>query len=431
VGYVSPEYDQVAEAQRRETDLAKRKELVGKAQDIAAADVPYIFLVHPKNNTAFLSSVWKPASMVDQGGIGIRNFWTFIGAEPVGATKDMVLNATENMVSINPLYISGAIDSWVTDLVWDRLMRIGPDGLPQPWAAEKVVFTDEKTVDVTLRTGMKWHDGRPVTLEDVIFSFQAPMGDEVPMYKPFVGNIESIEPSGPNALRFKLKQPSAAFLTSTLAKVNLVPKHVWEPVLKGLEGSPQTAESHQEPKPIGSGPFRVVRFGLQEEVLLERNPDHWSPPKMERWVLRIVTNTEAALGMLRRGEINFLSDYRGDPKLLEALAKEKNDVQVASTVDMGFRFVGLNLRRPPFDNPKFRQALSLAVNRNLMVQAAWNGYAVPSNSVVSPSLAAWHKPLPVKSSLDQAKALLKEAGFELVGGKLHYPEGKKESLRSE
>ena len=428
VGYINPDYDKVVEAQRRETDLDKRKALVGRSQDLVAADLPYLFLVHPKNTTAFLSNVWKPASMVDQSGIGIRNFWTFVGAEPAGDTRDMVLNSTEALNAINPLYISGAMDSWITDLVWDRLMRVGADGLPKPWAAEQVAWVDDRTLDVTIRAGMTWHDGKPVTVDDVIFSFTAPAGDKVPMYKPFVADIASVEPVGERGLRFKLKQPNAAFLTTTLAKINLVPRHVWAPLLEELEGSAQTAEQKQEQKPIGSGPFRVARFGLSEEVVLERNPAHWAAPRMERFILRVVTNTEAALGMLKRGELNFLSDYRGDPKILEDAAKQQKTIEVSSSIDMGFRFVGLNLRRQPFDDLRFRQALSLAINRNLMVAAAWNGYAVPSGSVVAPSLAFWHKPEPLRANLEEAKKLLKESGYELVGGKLCYPDGKKETL---
>ena len=152
------------------------------------------------------------------------------------------------------------------------------------------------------------------------FSFQAPAGDKAPMYKPFVADIAGVEKIGDTGVRFRLKQPNAAFLTTTLAKINLVPKHVWEPILKELEASAQTAEQKQEQKPVGSGPFRVVRFALQEEVVLERNKDHWAAPRMERLILRIVTNTDASLGMLKRGELSFLSDYRGDPKLLEEAA---------------------------------------------------------------------------------------------------------------
>lgn len=431
VGYNNPAYDKIAEDQRRETDPQKRKALVVKAQEMVAADAPYVFLVHPQNTVGFLSSVWKKDTVVDQGGIGIRNFWTFISATPVGDKKDMIVNSTEALNSINPLYISGAPDSWVTDLVWDRLMRIGPDGLAGPWAAKTVTWTDPTTLDIVLRGDMKWHDGKPVTVEDVVFSFQATMGEKSPMYKPFTTNIVSIEKTGPDSVRFKLKEPNASFLISTIAKVNLIPKHVWEPILAGLEGKKETAESYQEPTPVGSGPFKVARFKLNEEIVLERNPQHWAAPKMERWILRIVPNNEASLGMLRRGELNFLTDYRGDPKLLKDLSTQQADIEVSSTTDMGLRFVGHNLRRAPFDDASFRSALSTVVNRNLMTQAAWNGFAVPASSMISPALPFWHQGTPPKANLDEAKAILKKAGYELVGGKLHYPDGKKETLTSE
>ncbi len=428
VGYENPAYDKVAEAQRGELDLTKRKALVNEAQDIIMRDKPYLFLVYPKNVVAYVNTAWKPASIVDQSGIGIRNFWTFVGAEPVGATKDMVVNATEAITAINPLYVSGAMDSWITDLVWDRLFRVGPDGLPKPWSAESFNWTDTTTVEVKVRKGQLWHDGKPLTLDDVVYSFEAPAGDKSPMYKPFVSNIASIEKVGDDTVRFKLKSPNSSFLTATLAKVNLIPKHVWEPVLAKLAGTPQTAESHQEVTPIGSGPFKVARFKLQEEIVLEKFAQHWTPPKMERWIMRVITNTEAALGMLRRGEVNFLSDYRGDPKLLEDLAKQNAAVQVASTVDMGFRFVAPNLRRPPFNDPRFRNALMLTLNRNLMAQAAWNGYAVPANSHVSAALPFWHKGEQPRTNLEEARRMLQQADYKLVGGRLHYPAGIKETL---
>jgi peptide/nickel transport system substrate-binding protein len=430
VGYANPEYDRIAEAQRAEIDAAKRQALVYAAQDIVMADVPYLFLVYPKNVVAFNSSVWNKDTIVDQPGIGVRNFWTFINATPIGTQKDMVLNAAEAMNAINPLYISGAIDSWVTDLVWDRLMRVGPDGLPHPWAAESVTYLDATTVEARLRSGMLWHDGKPVSVDDVIFSFQAPAGDKSPMYKPFVANIAGLEKVDDRTIRFKLKTPNAAFFTSTLAKINLIPKHVWEPILSGTQLEGKTAESYQEPMPIGSGPFKIARFRLQEEIVLERNAAHWSAPKMDRWILRIVTNTEAAVGMLRRGEVNVLSDYRGDPQILEELAKTDPAIAIAATVDMGFRFVAPNLRRPPFDDVNFRKALMLAIDRNLMAQAAWNGYAVPANSHVSAALPFWHKGEQFKPNIEEAKRILDKAGYKLVAGKLHYPDGKREALTS-
>ena len=431
VGHNNPGYMKIAEAQRAELDKEKRRSLLYEAQDVINQDQPYIFLVYPKNVLAYDKSVWKPESIVEQSGIGIRCFWTFLRAEPVGEQKDMICNASEALLAMNPLYISGALDSWVTEIVWDRLMRMDPNGLPIPWAAEKVVQVDPSTVDCVLRPGQKWHDGRPMTVDDVVFSFEAPaMGNKSPMYKPFVANIKEVKATDDKTVRFTLNTPSAAFESSTLAKINLIPKHVWEPILKDLMDKPQNAETVQEPIPIGSGPFKVSRYKLQEEIVLEANPDYWERPKMNRWILRVVTNVGATLGMLGRGEINFLSDYRGDPKILTDFAKQNPKIEVVATTDMGFRFLAPNQRRPPFNDPAFRRALSAATNRQLMAAAAWNGYAIPANSIISPALKYWSKPGidDLKVDMSAAKKILADAGYVLVGNRLHYPEGVKETL---
>jgi peptide/nickel transport system substrate-binding protein len=433
VGYDNPNYMKIAEAQRSELDQGKRKQLIYEAQDAINKDQPYIFLVYPKNVLAYDKSVWKQSTVVEQSGIGIRSFWTYLRAEPLTAQKDMITNAAEAMLALNPLYISGAIDSWLTEIIWDRLMRVGPDGLPIPWAAEKVIQVDPNTVDCVLRPGQQWHDGKPMTVDDVVFSFKAPaMGDKSPMYKPFVANIADVMATDDKTVRFKLKTPSAAFAASTLAKINLIPKHVWEPIMADLMTKPQNVETYQEEHPIGSGPFKVARFKFTEEIVLEANKDYWETPKPERVIMRIITNTSAALGMLPKGEINFLTDYRGDPKLLADLAKQNPNIEVVSTIDMGFRFVAPNQRRAPFNDPAFRRALSYATNRQLMAAAAWNGFAVPANSIISPALKFWSKPGidDLKVDMNAAKKMLEDAGYVLVGGKLHYPSGVKETLAS-
>jgi peptide/nickel transport system substrate-binding protein len=430
IGYKNDEFDKVAEAQRVETDPEERKALIHKAQEILAADQPNAMLAHPFNTFAFDKTVWEPESVVDQGGIGIRNTWTFLSIEPKGEQKDIILNSADNIQAINPLFISGSTDSWITELVWDRLLRIGPDGLPQPWAAESYDWLDETTIEVKLRDGMMWHDGQPVTAEDVKFSFEAPAGDEAPMYKPFVGNIADIEIVDDKTLRFKLKEPAAAFTTGTLAKLNLIPKHIWEPILADLATKDENAESHQQEHPIGSGPYKFASWTTNEEIVLAANEEHFSPPKAERWILRIVPNTEAALGMLRSGEINFLADFTADPKILEDVAAEDGDLEIVKTTEIGFRYIAFNNRRPPFDDPAFRRALSTAINRDLIVGAAFKGNAVKSNSVVSPALGFWHNAatLEMESGLERAKEILAEAGYEVEGGKLHYPDGKSETL---
>lgn len=433
VGYNNPEYDKLAQQQREELNLDKRKALIIKAQQLINQDQPYGFEVHPMNVVAYDKTVWDPKSIQVEAGIGIRNFWTWLSIKPLGKQKDVILNSVAVPTNLNPFNISGAQGSWAAEIVWDRLMRVGVDGLPKPWAAEKVDRPDDLTVNVTLRQGMKWSDGQPVTIDDAVFSLLAPsIGDKSPMYKPFTRNIASVTKTGDWTLQIKLKHPDAAFLISSLAKLNLAPKHVWEPIFKKLEGTPQTAESVMEEHPVSSGPYIIERAQLNREIVLKANKDHWAAPHVNRWIMRIMPNVEASLGALKNGEINFLADYTGDPQILRDLAKNDPKIGIGESLDMGFKFIAYNERRPPFNSRAFRRALSAMIDRKLLAEDAWGGAARPSNSWVSPALAFWHdtgieNQVPGGGNLEAAKKMLKDAGFVLVGGKLHYPAGVKET----
>jgi len=432
IGYINPEFDKIAEKQRVTIDREERRKLIHQLQEILANDAAYDFVVNPMVNIVYSNKVFKPESIKEMAGMGIKNFWTYIYAEPAGEQKNIILNSNDTVHAINPLYVSGSADSWITELVWDRLMRVGQDGLPKPWAAESVEWISDTQVQIVLRDGMKWHDGKPVTVEDVKFSFEAPLSEEVPMYKPFVSNIESIEIVNENTLVFNLIEASAVFETASLAKLNIIPKHVWIPILEKLKDSTDNVESIQEDVPIGSGPYKYSNWKFSEEVVLEENKGHFAAPKMEKWILRFIPNMEAALGMIQNGEINFLSTYLGDSQLLQQKVEKNPELTMISSIDIGFRYFAPNHRRPPFDDVAFRRAIAAITDRDLIVAAIWKGFAVPSDSVVSPALEFWKNDnlnLP-SGGVEEAKNILQEAGYEWdKKGRLMYPEGKKEELK--
>lgn len=431
-GYSNPEYDKVAEKQRVTIDKEERRKLVYKAQEIFARDAGYIFLVHPIVNHVYNNQVFKPESIKNMAGIGIRNFWTNIYAEPAGKQKDFILNINDDVNMINPLHISGSIDAWVTELIWDRLMRMDTDGLPTPWAAEKVEWIADNEVKITLRENMKWHDGKPVTVEDVKFSFEVPLSGEVPIYKPFVENIKSINIVDNKTLIFTLEKPLAAFEVSTLAKMNIVPKHIWEPIIEKLKDSLDNVESVKDSEIlIGSGPYRFSSWKFSEELMLEANKEHFAAPKMDRWILRVVPNMEATIGMLQNEEINFLALYLGDIQLLKQMVDKEPKLTIVPSIDLGFSFLIPNHRRAPFNDAAFRRAIAAVIDRDFIVSAIWKGFAVPGDSIISPAIKYWKNPnLDYPSGgVEQGKEILKDAGYEWdKEGRLMYPKGQKEEL---
>ena len=159
----TPTYDALAEAQRVEVgDKESRLDIICEAQQVIRNDMVNAYFVHPLTPQLINTDVFSADSVVTQAGIGVHNFWTWIGIEPTGDDKTLITSTTSFLNSFNPLEIAGDAPSRVTEMTWDRLMRINPIGVAEPWAAESVVWEDPLNVVVTLRAGMKWHDGEDV-----------------------------------------------------------------------------------------------------------------------------------------------------------------------------------------------------------------------------------------------------------------------------
>lgn len=427
VGYSNPDYDALAEAQRGELDREARQGILFEAQQIIAEDVPNVYYIHPSTPQLVRTDVWDESTVVTQAGIGIHNFWTWTGLTPLGDQKDIITSTTAFLEAFNPFYIAGDAPSRVTELIWDRLMRIGPDGLPQPWAAETVEWESDTSVIVTLREGMLWHDGEAVTSEDVAYSIEAIQTGEAPQYTGFVAAVDSIEIIDDLSVRITLNAPSAAFETSTLAKINLVPEHIWRPIIDELIEQEETnAESIQEDIPVGSGPYKMVAYDVNEFVILEANPDHFSPPAADRWIMNVLPNAEATLGQISTGELNFLWEWTGDSAILAEIAEADPNIALFSSPSLGMRYFAFNVRYAPFDDPAFRRAIAHAVPTDTIINNIFKGFGVPADSYVSTPIEFWHNPdLPsYEYSIEQARAILEEAGYTWdEDGNLLYPAG--------
>ena len=442
VGYNNPDYDALAEAQRVEVaDKEARLDIICEAQQIIRNDMVNAYFIHPLTPQVVNTAVFNPDSITTQAGIGVHNFWTWIGIEPTAEEGQTLITSTTSFLnSFNPLEIAGDAPSRVTEMTWDRLMRINPIGVPEPWAAESVVWEDPLNVVVTLRAGMKWHDGEDVQSDDAAYSFEAALAGttqtdedgnesfraEAPDYYPFARNVASIEIIDDLSLRFTLKTPSAAFETSSLAKLNLLPKHIWEPIIKDLlEQDDADVNSIQEEIPVGSGPFKYVAYDVNEFVLLEAFDDHWARPKIDTWLMNVLPNQEATLGQIQSGEMNFLWEWPGDPGVLQQIVEDNEHLDLFSAISIGFNYFAFNVRYAPFDDVVFRQAVAHTIPQQFIIDNMFNGLAAPADSFVSAALEYWRQcdDLPTYDyNIEGARALLEGAGYSWDDeGRLHYP----------
>jgi len=339
--------------------------------------------------------------------------WTDWSAKPTGSRRVFRQGGPADFKTLNPIMAQLITDQWLLEHIYDTLMRIGPDAKPQLWAASGYKWLDETTIDVTLREGMKFHDGQPVTAEDVRFSFD--YNRKSAYLLSFLANLESVEITGENKLRFKLKEPDAGFLFTVLCQVYILPKHIWAAI-----DNPATFANDN---PVGSGPFKFNYYRRDEELSLNAYKEHFAPPKNDGFLHVVYGNLEAIVGAMEQGEIDSGGGGVLDPLQADRLAKNP-DIKVTSSLTFGMYLLEYNTRLAPLNDVHFRRAISYAVPVPAMIKRIWNGHAVPAGAMLSPENKFWHNSkLPAwPYDMEKAKEELRKAGYEWDDqGRLYYP----------
>ncbi len=415
-GYNNPEYDALFDAQQAEFDVQERRELVLKAQKIAMADQPVDILFYRDEVVAYNSA--RFANPVVMAGEAFYNEWMPYSIKPLGDKKILTIATQQEPDTINPL-ASTSVWGWkFMRMVYDKLVRLSPNIEPLPSAAESFHDVDETTVEVVLRKGMTFHDGKPVTAEDVKFSYDYFISNDFPYFRPFLSVLESTEIVGEDRLRFNLKSPFAPFITVTLTQIPILPKHLWEGIEEPDQLAPEAIPT------VGSGPFVFDRYERGQYKRILKFADHYMAEEMEIEGMdyMIYADAEGVLTGLLTGQAD-MSAWRLEPGQIP-LAEQNPDITVVAVPDFGYYHSTYNLRRAPFDDRDFRRAVAHAVNKGTIIDVLLSGRGEPGNSVIAPVNGFWHNPDVeiFDFDLEKAKSLLKEAGYTWdEAGKLHFP----------
>jgi peptide/nickel transport system substrate-binding protein len=411
-GFASKEFDKLAEAQRSEYNLEKRKKLVDQCQEILYKENPWLILVNNDELQAYNKVDFKDP-VIPPGG-----FWDstpFFTIKPTGSRKVIRLTVPwTDLKTINPLLSTDVNQVRILYLIYDTLMRIGPDAKPQPWAAKEVKPVDEKTIEVTLRNDLLFHDKKPVTADDVKFTFDLMIKHKAPYFKTSLDPVDSVEVLDKYRVRFRLKKPYAPFISQTLAMNPILPKHIWEKIEKPNE--------YRNVPPVGSGPFKFDHWRESQEIKLSRFAEHFRPTQVEGTLIIFYGTREAGFTALLKKDVD-VDDYLLAHQMDEL--KGAKDIQTVRAPSHSADSLIFNLRRKPFDDPKLRFALAHAIPKQQMLGDLYNTYGNVGASVIAPANKYWNneqiKPYPF--DVEKSRELLKQAGYSWdKEGRLCLPE---------
>lgn len=403
-----------------------------------------------------LSLIGKPAYGPDFKHFG----WVNPNAPKGGRVRQMAFGTFD---SLNRFSIKGN-PAGGTLLVYDTLFADSPDEASTSYGlvAEWVSYPDDfSSATFQLRPGARFHDGRPITPEDVIFSMQA-LKQAHPHFARYYKNVVKVEEVGDRQVKFTFDVTGNRELPLIVGQLYVLPRHFWE--AKGSDGAPRDLAKSTLEIPLGSGPYRIKEVDAGRSIVYERVKNWWAkdlPVSKGQWnfdELRIVYFRDQVPGFeaFKAGELdywressakNWATRYDFDAVKRGLVVKEM--IPVAEVAPMqAFAF---NIRRPQFQDPRVRRAFNLAFNFEQMNKTLLydqyrrlNSYfdnselratGIPQGreleilnevrDLVPPEVFTreWKNPVNVgatdgRKHLGMAAKLLAEAGYRLKGGVL-------------
>lgn len=280
----------------------------------------------------------------------------------------------------------------------DVTMEPGP-GLAESWE----MASAGRDITYRLREGVRWHDGRPFTADDVLFTFdyfrRAPTGrwthhvSEVP-------EVAQVTALDARTVRLRCAYVCPYLGSITLADLPIIPRHVWEstPDPKKREGLP-----------VGTGPYRLAAYEAGRSYRFEANPDYFGgTPRVRRLTMPIISDPNTTFTALRSGEVD--AAVRPVPPELVDRFRGDSALGLVPYTPLAFPQLVLNYERAPFDVPAVRKAIDLGVDRRQLLDVVWlgqgrpadRGYPHPDSPWSDPTLRTPSDPAAARAALDGA-----------------------------
>lgn len=346
---------------------------------------------------AFVVSAQAFADVPKKGG-------TLVAISPGGAPR-----------VLNPAVQSGVATGISGSQLFASPLRYDDDWTPRPYLAKKwEVSPDGLHVTLHLQENATFHDGHPITSEDVAFSVD--VIKEFHPFKSMFAPVASVDTPDAHTAVLNLSHPHPALMLAMSGQLmSIIPKHIY--------GDGQDPKNHPRNNEdvVGSGPFRLVEFKPGEHIILERYDGYWEEglPYLDKIVIRIMRDSASRSIALENGEVH-LSTFENEPTVILRLGKAKG-INVTSEGYGGIGpidWLAMNTTKGPLANIKVRQAIAYAIDRDFILKAIMRGTAVSALTGVHPDSPLYNADVnPYDLDIDKANALLDEAGFPVKDGK--------------
>ncbi|RYL88934.1 ABC transporter substrate-binding protein [Sporolactobacillus sp. THM7-4] len=332
--------------------------------------------------------------------------------------KALVFGRGADTASLDPAVVTDGESFRVTQNIYETLVNydyskqntnIVP-GLAKSWT----ITNGGKTYTFKLRKGIKFQDGTAFNGEAVVFNFDRWMNGKKSgkfayypsMFGGYKGDpghiIKSVTAPDDSTVVFELFRSSAPFLKN----LAMPPFAIASPAAIKKSGS-----KYGTTVAVGTGPFIFKSWKKNDTITLTKNKKYWQKglPKLGSIVFKVIPDNSARLNALKNGEIDLMDGV--NPSDIDGL-KNNKDLQIYYRPPMNVAYLGFNVTKKPFDNKKVRQALSMAVDKNALNKAFYNGKAQPATNPMPPSLLGFNKNIKdYPFDLKAAKKLLAEAGY--------------------
>lgn len=328
--------------------------------------------------------------------------------EPVrGGTLIMAIADTPR--HLNPAVQSGIATGQPGTQLFAAPLRYDEDWTPQPYLAESwEVSEDGLSVTLNLVEDAVFHDGEPITSQDVAFSIRT-VKENHP-FKTMYAPVETVETPDEHTVVIRLTQPHPALLLAMSSQLlPIIPEHVY--------GDGQDVSSHPRNTQdvVGSGPFRLAEFEADQHIVLERHEDFFieDRPYLDRIVMRIISDPSARTIALETGQAH-LSGFESNAR--DILRMKQNDNLVVTPEGYGaigpVAWLAFNTEREPLSDPRVRQAISYAVDKNFVINALLQGIAQEARTGIHPDSPFYEPEVETyELDIDKANQVLDEAGY--------------------